>query len=464
VDYGDLILEEDREGVWEGVQAALRTGEPFLLEYRIRTADGRLKWVWERGAAVLGPDGSVAALEGFIMDVSERRDAQEQLQRAQRLESVGRLAGGVAHDFNNVLLVITAFSDLIGRARQDDADLLRDLGEIRKAAGRAEALTRQLLAFSSRQVLSPKVLDLNHVIDELRGMLRPLLGGGVQLTFRLADGLGWVLADQAQLEQVLMNLAVNARDAMPEGGELVFETRDVEVGSEELEQHGVPSPGSWVQLVVRDSGAGMDAATQQQIFEPFFTTKELGKGTGLGLATVYGIVQQSGGSIRVWSEVGDGSTFVVSLPRTRRVSSPPPPRTRPSEPSEPGRGRCVLVVDYEEPVLKALDLMLTHAGYEVLVARDHHSALAQIEGRADGVDLLLVDATLPDGTGFELAGSLTTRNPDTRVVFMAGKTDGPSEPPIEPLHDAVLIQKPFRAAALLRTIRSLLREGPRRSD
>jgi two-component system, cell cycle sensor histidine kinase and response regulator CckA len=314
LEYGDLILPEDREGIWDEVQEAVTAGVPFLLEYRIRSADGALKWVWERGGAVLDDEGQLVALEGFIMDVSPRREAEKQAIQAQRLESVGRLAGGVAHDFNNMLMVVTSLTELIAMSRQDDATLLADLEEIRNAADRAGSLTRQLLAFSGRQTLTPDLLDLNGVVRGLKTMLVAMLGRDVRLSVELDEALWPVLADQAQLEQILMNLAVNARDAMPDGGQLLIRTANVEVTADDATGFGT-APGPCVQLTVRDSGVGMDEATRQRIFEPFFTTKEADKGTGLGMATVHGIVQQSGGSIRVESKPGQGTAIVVVLPR-----------------------------------------------------------------------------------------------------------------------------------------------------
>ena len=318
VEYGDLIVPEDRGGVWQGVQEALESGEAFLLEYRIRSADGTLKWVWERGAAVAGPDGRVEALEGFIMDISERHEAQERLRSAERLESVGRLAGGVAHDFNNVLTVVTALTDLIGQTRADDEDLVRDLGRIRDAALRAGSLTRQLLAFSRRQALSPKLLDLNEVVAGMQTMLPPLLGSGIELRLRLGSELGPIRADRSQFEQVLMNLVVNARDAMPGGGQLTVQTDIVTLEPVPAEEAGL-DPGPWLRLTVQDTGTGMDEATRQRIFEPFFTTKNPEQGTGLGLATVHGIVSQTGGGLRVRTALEAGTTFEVLLPRVTRT-------------------------------------------------------------------------------------------------------------------------------------------------
>ena len=332
VHYGDLILQEDRQEVWDEVQEALESGEPFLLEYRIRTADGRIRWVWERGAAVRDAEGRIEALEGFIMDVSQRREAQERLRSAERLESVGRLAGGVAHDFNNVLMVVTALSDMIGAARADDAGLQRELGEIRNAASRAASLTRQLLSFSRRQPLEPRLLDLNEVVTGMQSMLPPLLGSSVRLDVQLAPSPGPVRADRAQLEQVLMNLVVNGRDAMPGGGQLTVRTGTRELGDEEAATLGM-APGPAVVLTVQDTGVGMDEQVRSRIFEPFFTTKDPDRGTGLGLATVHGVVCQSSGAVRVSSAPDAGTTFEVLLPRAvPRPGGVPPTRGRPSSP------------------------------------------------------------------------------------------------------------------------------------
>ncbi|HLH25008.1 MAG TPA: response regulator [Chloroflexota bacterium] len=380
---------------------------------------------------------------------------QEQVRRAQRLEALGRLAGGVAHDFNNLLAVITGFSELVLQ-RLGSTDPPRSyLEEITKAGERATALTRQLLAFSRRQLLEAEVLDLNSVVADAEPLLRRVIGDAVELRTHLSPGLWPVKADRGQLDQVLLNLAVNARDAMPQGGCLTFETANVDLDARYARTHAPLHPGQYVQLTATDTGIGMTPEVQAQIFEPFFTTKRPGKGTGLGLATVYGIVKQSGGYIWVYSEPGHGTTFKIYLPRevatalADRAPSAPPY-------AAPGGTETVLVVEDNPQIGSLVRGALAASGYTVLAARHGEDALRLAVQHTGPLHLLLTDAVLPGLHGRELARRLATHHPGLKVLFMSGYTDQVvvEQGLIEP--GAPFLQKPFSPDALRRKVREVL--------
>jgi CheY-like chemotaxis protein len=372
------------------------------------------------------------------------------------MDSIGRLAGGVAHDFNNLLAVILGY---VGLAQADvpPGDPLHTmLVEIKHAGERAATLTRQLLAFSRKQVLQPVAFNLNEVVTDLEKMLRRILGEDIAFRVVLAPDLDAILADPGQIEQVIVNMAVNARDAMPTGGKLTIETANVEIDDQFLAHHMDVKPGHYVQLAVTDTGVGIDAPTQSQLFEPFFTTKETGEGTGLGLAMAYGIVKQSGGDIGVYSELGKGTTFKVYLPRTEHVSLGKAERG--TESIIRGRGERILVVEDETALRNLLDRMLTSWGYQVTLTADADQALAAVATMEGRPDLVLTDVVMPGSSGAVLAERLRQIQPDLKVLFMSGYTDNAI------VHHGVLdsglpfIQKPFRSADLAVKIAGLLQE------
>ena len=413
-------------------------------------------------------DGSVISLEftsraitfegrparmAVVRDVTHQRALEEQLRQAQKMEAVGRLAGGVAHDFNNMLTVIINYTDLM-LADLEAKDRRREImEEIAKASARAADLTRQLLTFSRQQVVAPAVLNLNEVLASVDKMLRRIVGEDIELVAVREPALGPVLADRGAIEQLVMNLVVNARDAMPTGGRLVIETRNIEVDEEHVRKNPGTSPGAHVMLLVTDTGVGIDAATQARIFEPFFTTKEQGRGTGLGLSTVFGIVQQSGGHIEVQSEPGQGTRFVVFFPR----ATAPRPEVRPPAASASLRGsERILLVEDQDQVRAVLTGMLRHQGYEVIEARDANDALTLSNGHAGRIDLLLTDVVMPMMSGTALAKLLATSRPEMRVIFMSGYTDDAAIRHGALEAGTMFIQKPISGKALAQAVRDAL--------
>ena len=392
-----------------------------------------------------------------IDDVTERKRLEEQFRQAQKMEAVGRLAAGVAHDFNNLLTAILGTTDLmIEDLPADDPDR-EGLLDIRGAAERAAVLTRQLLTFSRQQVVSPRMLRLNELITDLVKLLRRLLGEDVTIASALAPDCGAVKADPGQLEQVLVNLAVNARDAMPNGGRLTIETRNVDLDADYPTERVMIPAGRYVMLAVTDNGTGMDAQTNARIFEPFFTTKPVGKGTGLGLATVYGVVQQTGGYIWLYSELGHGTSFKIYLPRVD--ADGPQPAEEEQRASALDGSETVLVAEDEEAVRLIIAKALEARGYRVLSARDGSEALELAAGHG-GIDLLVTDVVMPDMNGRELSRCLTEARPNLRTLYLSGYTDDAM------LHRGVLqegvafLQKPFSLGALARKVRDVIEARP----
>jgi two-component system cell cycle sensor histidine kinase/response regulator CckA len=437
-----------------------RPGGTVLKEYRVATKDGGWKLLETRGKNLFH-DPAVAGIVLNSQDVTERRQAEdglrlseEQLRQSQKMEAVGRLAGGVAHDFNNLLTAIQGNVEMLMLEVPPGGAIRDDLMEIKRAATRAASLTRQLLAFSRKQMLAPKVLDVNGAVRELERMLGRVIGEDVQLVTALNADRATVMADPGQLEQVILNLAVNARDAMPRGGTLRIETREVQLTEKEAARYPYRvDPGAYVRLSVSDTGTGMPAEVLARVFEPFFTTKEQGKGTGLGLSTVYGIVKQSGGYVWAESEPGRGSTFRVYLPRVN--AEPERPEPKPEPVSEPCGG-VVLLVEDEEGVRSLSRRVLERRGYTVLAARNAAEARQMFADNGSRVDLLLTDVVMPHESGRELAEALLPLQPDLRVVFMSGYTDDAliRHGVLEDRYR--LLEKPFAPEGLARMVREAL--------
>jgi len=398
--------------------------------------------------------GGRAAVLVVAQDTTDRRLLEAQFRHAQKMEAVGRLAGGVAHDFNNLLMVIKGHTEILrDRLASSESDL-RKIEQIDRATDRATTLTRQLLAFSRMQVLQPKVINLNEVVEEMGRLLPRLIGEDIELVIRAGESLSAIRADASQMEQVLMNLAVNSRDAMPRGGRLIIETSNVELDRIYTGSHPLMTPGRYVLLAVSDTGTGMDAETQARIFEPFFTTKEQGKGTGLGLATVYGIVKQSGGFIWVYSEVGKGTTFKVYLPRVEQPSQKLAPTRGVTD--VPRGSETILLVEDEQDVREIAREFLVLGGYTVLEANDGDAALEHACRHQGPIHVLVTDMVMPGLTGRELAARLTSVRPDIKVIFMSGYTEQTAGLPGEWDPSSVLLSKPFTRMAILRAVREIL--------
>jgi two-component system cell cycle sensor histidine kinase/response regulator CckA len=411
------IIPEDREVV-ENLLSTRTDG--FETEYRIRRPDGAVRWIRARSFPIVGKDGRLARLGGVAEDITDIKQTQVQLQQAQKMESVGRLAGGVAHDFNNLLTAIIGYSEFLVGSLAPDDKRRGDVEQILKAGERASALTRQLLAFSRQQVLRLRVLDCNALVADLEKMLRRIIGEDVELATLLGPKTGLVKGDPGQIEQVLMNLVVNAKDAMPNGGRITIETSNVELKEDYARMHLQIKPGAYVMLAVTDTGTGMDSKTLSHLFEPFFTTKEQGKGTGLGLATVYGIVKQSGGGIYVYSEPGHGTTFKVYLPR---VAGAVQPAAAASPAARFTGAETILLVEDDELVRTFIHRALVQSGYTVLVAADPAAAARLCERHGSPIHLLLTDVIMPQMHGPELVKRLSLMRHEMKVIYMSGYTD-----------------------------------------
>jgi len=423
------------------------------VEATWKRRDGLLLTVQLSVRAERSATTGIAYYETIVRDVTEQRRLQEQLLQSQKMEAVGRLAGGVAHDFNNLLTVIISYTDLLLEDLGRDDPKREDVAAVRKAAEGAAALTHQLLAFSRKQVLQPKVLDVNATVATTEKLLRRLIGEDIQLVAKLASGLGRVKADPGQIEQVIMNLAVNARDAMPAGGQLTIETANVEMDEAYVRGHPLAQPGRYVMLAVSDTGIGMDEETKAHIFEPFFTTKEMGKGTGLGLATVYGIVKQSGGFIWLYSEPGQGTSFKIYMPRVDESAE----RATPAAAETLPRGTETVLVVEDAPAVRAVTRqVLERQGYTVLEAPSGEAALVLATKHQGPIQLLLTDVVMPGVSGRQLAELLAPLRPDMLVLYTSGYTDD-SVVRHRVLESGIAyLQKPFTPDGLARKVREVL--------
>jgi two-component system cell cycle sensor histidine kinase/response regulator CckA len=425
------------------------------IEADWRRKDGKIITVRMTGHPVFEKDGSLPYFEVFAEDITDRRILERQLLQAQKMEAIGRLAGGIAHDFNNLLGVILGHGELLEQQVGSNTGGRKSVEAIRDAADRAAALTMQLLAFSRKQHIEPAVIDLNKSVTEIQKMLHRVIGEDIELAIRLQPDLGLIKADRGQLGQVLMNLAVNSRDAMPDGGKLVIETANVELDDIYLHQHLGAKAGPFVMLAVSDTGCGMDSETLSHIFEPFFTTKEAGKGTGLGLSTVYGIVKQNSGYVMAYSEPGRGTTFKIYFPRTAEGM----PAAQKMGQEIAGGSETVLVVEDERALRELTCTLLRSAGYTVLECSRPEEAIAAAKDPHRKIDLLLTDVVMPRLDGCELANQLVAVRPNLRVLYMSGYTDDVIFHKGVLAQSSTLVQKPFTKAKLLRSVREALQSN-----
>ena len=455
-----LFAPRWRDTVTETIQRCSVDGTPFDLEAEIVTANGAGRWVRTIGNALRDADGAISHVHGSVQDITQQKltearqeKLEEQLRQAQKMDTIGGLAAGIAHDFNNLMSIVLSYTELALLDLKQDDPLRADLAQVHAAGNRAVALTRQLLAFGRQQVLAPKVVDLARIVVGMENMLRRLIGEDIDLATSGVPGLGDVLVDPGQLEQVIMNLAVNARDAMPRGGMLTIETRRVTLDEHYAAEHEGVSAGAHVMLAVSDTGTGMDKATHARMFEPFFTTKEVGRGTGLGLATVFGIVRQSGGTIWVYSEPGKGTSFKVYFPL---ASSGAPTLDVAERPSAPRGAETILLVEDDEQVRVLTRSILRLYGYNVLEACNGGEAFLVCEQHPATIHLLLTDVVMPRMSGRQLAERVRPIRPGMKVLYMSGHTD-----------DAVVrhgilestiafIQKPITPEELARSVRRVL--------
>jgi two-component system cell cycle sensor histidine kinase/response regulator CckA len=457
-----FIFKEDQDIYYLFRKQPIRAGGTQACELRMVTIDGTAFWAHLQ-ATVVQDEGNAPVCHLVMTDITERKQAEterekleEQLRASQKMEAIGNLAGGIAHDFNNLLSVILCCADFAMAGVREDDRTRDELLEVKKAGERAVALTRQLLAFSRKQMLQPVVLNLNEIAAGVDKMLRRILGEDIDYVQVLAPDLGAVRADPGQIEQVLINLVVNARDAMPTGGKLTIETSNVDLDEEYAARHVAMKPGPYVRFAVSDTGCGMDTATQARIFEPFFTTKDKGKGTGLGLSTVYGIVAQSGGTIWVYSEPGQGTTFKIYLPREISAKMTVTATRLAAVQSPPTGTETILVVEDEEAILNIAKRILREAGYTVLTAASPDAALMACKAQQSQIHLLLTDVVMPQMGGRVLAETLVVARPGIKVLYMSGYTDDAI------VHHGTLdpgthfIAKPFNAADLARKVREVL--------
>ncbi|GHC30712.1 ATP-binding protein [Aidingimonas halophila] len=458
VSFIELIHPDERQRLEEEVYRAIAAQESYSCTYRLITAQGDEKWVWEQGNAVRSDDGEVLALEGYITDISQRVELEEQLRRAQRMESIGQLTGGVAHDFNNLLTVILGNAELLVEELADQPDLAELAGMLVSAAQRGADLTQSLLAYARRQPLEPQAIDVDETLRGMHALLRRTLGEHIQVEL-ITDSDGWqAMVDPSQLENALLNLCLNARDAMPQGGNLVIETTLTHLDQDYADHHIEVESGSYILVAVSDTGEGIGAEHLDRVFEPFFTTKSAGQGTGLGLSMIYGFVKQSRGHVSIYSEPGQGTTVKIYLPLAdSEVASP-------SETTDShgvlGRGETILVVEDDDLVRRYACQQLTSLGYVVIEAIQGSEALEYIREH-DDIDLLFTDIVMPGGlNGKELADRARTIRPQLKVLYTSGYTEnaivhhGRLDPGV------LLLSKPYRYRELARTVRRALDETP----
>ncbi len=447
-----ITFPEDRERVRQEVQAAVAENREYEIEYRLRTADGTEKLVWERGRAITGENGA-PLLQGFVADITERRMLRSELQQLQKMDALGQLTGGIAHDFNNLLTVVIGNLELMESIAGDNPEMTAHLGEAMEAAWRGVDLSQRLLAFSRKQMLAPEVISVNALIGDMEVLLRRTLGAGIDIEVSRADELPLVRVDPGQLENAILNLAINARDAMPNGGTMRIRTGQFKADRRYADARPDVEPGRYVMIEVADTGIGMTPEIRERAFEPFFTTKERGKGTGLGLSMVYGLLKQSGGHARVYSEPGHGTSVKLYLPETDPDAADPPTNTVRLLREHGGKAERILVVEDDDAVRRLVVTSLKELGYRTMEASSGPEGLEVLEQHGRDIDLLLTDLVMPGGlNGVALARQARDRFAHIRVLL----TSGFSEEHASLQGEFPLLSKPYRKAELALAVRAAL--------
>src|ERR1700678_2093379 len=450
------VHDEDRESVLTVEEHFQNNRDLFQAEYRMLARDGRILWFRDEAVMLPTAEDHPCLMQGVMYDITEGKRLEDQLRHSQKMEAVGVLAGGVAHDFNNLLMLIQGHNERLRTGLAADAPAQKESLGIEQAVTRAAGLTGRLLAFSRKQVVQPRVMDLNAVLSDVAKMLDRLIEKNIVLQVDLGPGLWHVKADRGQVEQLIMNLAVNARDAMPQGGQLFIETRIMEIDASHPRLPDGERPGQYVMLVIADNGTGMEPETQAHMFEPFFTTKKPGKGTGLGLAIVYGVVKQLGGLVQVDSKLGQGTTFEIYIPRAEEARVPEEQVRMLDLSKVPGGVETILLVEDEAGIRELANDFLRRRGYKVLTAMDGNEALRIAEGHKDLIHLLVTDIVMPNIGGSELAKRLQQVRPQMKVMFMSGYPDHPALPVGSLDSQSTVLQKPFSLDKLAHEVRSLL--------
>lgn len=453
ISYASLVHPDDRQLVWDRVQAAIMHGQEFELEYRIQAGDGREKWVWERGRAIYTEDGTLKSLQGFIADITEQYKLRSEINQLQKMESLGQLTGGIAHDFNNLLTVVIGNLQLLRGQQEGEPEIAEPLNDALESAWRGAELSQRLLAFSRKQLLDPERVEVNGLVEGMEKLIRGTISSAIDVRFVLDRNVSAIVIDRGQLENAILNLAINARDSMPDGGVMTIETTCFTADAAYADSHPDVVTGEYIVIEVHDTGTGMSAAVRERVFEPFFTTKEAGKGTGLGLSMVYGLVKQSGGHVRVYSEPDHGTAVKLFIP----VAENAPDALADGVPTvaeEPTGGtERVLVVEDDPAVKRTLIRMLEELGYRTIEAASGSEALTQLRAQSPAPDLLLTDLVMPGGmNGTELAEEARKMHPDLKVLlssgFSAQHVGGSIQFP--------LLRKPYRKERLAQAIRQAL--------
>jgi len=449
----EFIPEEDRDDFNRIYRSSYLNGKAFEYFHNIRRTDGAVRFLYQKAGQEINRSGKVIRTMGMVHDITDQRELEEQLRQSQKMEAIGLLAGGIAHDFNNLLMVILCNCDLVlARAKNDDP-LKEDIVEIKNSAKRAAELTRQLLAFSRKQVLKPQVIDMNSVVGDLHKMINRLIGEKINLNTLLFPDLGLVRSDRGQLDQVIMNLVVNARDAMPDGGKLTIETGNVHLDDKYSKKYSKIKPGNYVMMAVTDTGTGMSRETVDKIFEPFFTTKGVGKGTGLGLSTVYGIIKQSNGYIYCYSEPGKGTTFKIYLPLVEEELMSASELKE--DKSFTFNGEKIVIIDDEKEIRDVMKRMLEQEGFQVFAAESYQDVLKYFG--QNKIDLLITDVIMPEINGDEIADEIRDKYPDVKIIYMSGYTESTIMDFSLLDKNKMYLQKPFSRQSLVHSVREILK-------